>query len=161
MEDKIFIRNFEEKDLEHIVMRHGDIYAREYNFDESFKDYVRKPLYEFYNKFDKNSENIWIAEEKGKTVGFIALVKVDDDTGQLRWFLLEEEMRGKGIGNILMTTLIDFAKEKNYKDIYLWTVDFLDAARHLYEKYGFELEDKKTSNIWGKELTEEKWSLKL
>jgi N-acetylglutamate synthase-like GNAT family acetyltransferase len=161
MEDKIFIRNFEEKDLEHIVMRHGDIYSREYNFDESFKDYVRKPLYEFYNKFDKNSENIWIAEEKGKTVGFIALVKVDDDTAQLRWFLLEEEMRGKGIGNILMTTLIDFAKEKNYKDIYLWTVDFLDAARHLYEKYGFELEDKKTSNIWGKELTEEKWSLKL
>jgi GNAT superfamily N-acetyltransferase len=70
-------------------------------------------------------------------------------------------MRGKGIGNMLMKTLIDFAKEKNYKNIYLWTVDFLDAARHLYEKYGFELQDRKISIVWGKELIEEKWSLKL
>jgi|SRR6056297_1192264 len=161
MNEKLIIRNFIEKDLDHIVKRHGEIYKEEYNFDESFVDYVREPLYEFYENFDKNYENIWVAEYEGDIAGFIALVKVDTDTAQLRWFLLEKDLRGKGIGKKLMNTLIEFAKDKDYKNIYLWTVGFLDTARHIYEKFGFELEERKSSNVWGKELIEEKWKLKL
>ena len=161
MDEKLLIRNFVEEDLDYIVKRHGDIYEKEYDFDETFIDYVKNPLYEFYEGYDKNNENIWIAEYEGNTAGFIALVKVNEETAQLRWFLLEKEMRGKGIGSKLMSTLVKFAKDKNYKNIYLWTVDFLDAARHLYEKFGFELEETKTSNIWGKRITEEKWNLKI
>lgn len=161
MEEKLLIRDFVEEDLDYIVKRHGKIYEREYNFDDTFIDYVKKPLYKFYENFDSNKENIWIAEYEGNIVGFIALVKVNEETAQLRWFLLEKEMRGKGIGSKLMSTLLNFAREKNYKNIYLWTVDFLDAARHLYEKFGFELEETKTSNIWGKRLTEEKWNLNI
>ncbi len=161
MNEKLIIRDFVEDDLNYIIKRHGEIYEKEYDFDKTFVDYVRKPLYEFYKNFDKNHENVWIADFEGNTVGFIALVKVNEDTAQLRWFLLEKEMRGRGIGNKLMSTLVEFAKDKNYKNIYLWTVGFLDAARHLYEKYGFELIETKDSSVWGKKLTEEKWSLKL
>jgi GNAT superfamily N-acetyltransferase len=161
MNEKLVIRNFVEEDLDHIIKRHGQIYEKEYRFDETFVDYVRKPLYEFYENFDKNFENIWIAVYEEDIAGFIALVKVDEYTAQLRWFLLEKEMRGKGIGSELMTNLIEFAKDKNYNNIYLWTVGFLDAARHLYEKFGFELMETKASTIWGKKLTEEKWNLKI
>ncbi|MDW7668736.1 MAG: GNAT family N-acetyltransferase, partial [Bacillota bacterium] len=129
-----------------IIKRHGEIYEKEYDFDKTFVDYVRKPLYEFYENFDENHENVWIAEYEGNTAGLIALVKVDKDTAQLRWFLMEKELRGKGIGSKLISTLIEFAKEKKYKNNYLWTVGFLDAARHLYEKYGFELIETKGSN---------------
>ncbi len=161
MDENLVIRNFTENDLDYIIKRHGEIYENEYKFDETFVDYVREPLYEFYENFDKKYENIWIAEYEGSTAGFIALVRVDEDTAQLRWFLMEKELRGKGIGNKLMNTLIKFAKDKDYKNIYLWTVGFLDTARHLYEKFGFELIETKNSNIWGKKLTEEKWNLKV
>ena len=59
--------------------------------------------------------------------------------GHLRWFITSDEILGKGIGTLLVSSAMDLCWAKGYNHIYLWTITGLDAARHLYEKFGFEL----------------------
>lgn len=157
----INIRSFKLKDINHIIDRHEKLYKSEYGFDKSFKNYVSDAIYKFTNTFDKDNENIWIAEHKGKTIGSIALVKVDNTTAQLRWFLIEPNMRGAGLGKRLISTLLYFARQKGYTHIFLDTISDVHAARHLYKSNGFILSNKHSHNIWGKRLTEERWTMNL
>ncbi len=157
----VTIRTYQQKDIDYIIKRHRELYETEYGFSPAFGDYVEKYLLEFHERHDEDWDNIWIAESYNEIVGVIALVKVNVSTAQLRWFLIEPEMRGRGLGHRLMETVIDFCKEKNYDHVVLWTVSMLDAARHLYRHYGFELTETKKNDTWGESLTEERWDLYL
>jgi N-acetylglutamate synthase-like GNAT family acetyltransferase len=158
----LLIRSYRKDDVDYIIDRHRELYDKEYGFSSDFVDYVEKYVKEFDKNHDETKENIWIAEAGGKRVGMIALVKAAEDTAQLRWFLIEPEMRGKGLGHRLMKTLIDFSKEKGYKHIFLWTVDILKAARHLYKYYGFKLTETVENDVWTDDvILEERWDLEL
>ncbi len=136
-----------------------DRYEKENGFNSKFGDYVKENVLKFDRDHDKNKENIWVAEIDGVIVGCIAIVKVNDSTAQLRWFLIEPQWRGMGLGHKLIQTAISFCKNKNYTHVFLWTVNILKTARHLYESYGFSLTETIKSNEWGKELFEERWDL--
>lgn len=160
--NSIKIRKFNPTDIEYIIKCHRELYKIEYEFTPEFSDYVEVYVTKFNEHHDETKENIWIAESDGRPVGVIAAVKVDTSSAQLRWFLIEPEMRGKGLGNTLMKTAIDFCKEKNYKHILLWTVNVLETARHLYKSYGFNLTESIDNNTWTNHLIkEERWDLYL
>lgn len=155
----ITIRTYKAKDVEYVINRHRELYGMEYGFKAEFSDYVEKYVLKFEEHHDESKENIWIAEAGGKPVGMIAIVKADDNTAQLRWFLIEPEMRGLGLGYKLMNTVMDFCKQKGYKHVFLWTVSILEAARILYKRFGFELTESKDNDSWGVHLTEERWDM--
>lgn len=160
--NSVVIRTYKAKDIGYVIARHRELYEDEYKFSKEFSDYVGKYVLEFHEHHDEAKENMWIAEVNGKVAGVIALVKVDDDTAQLRWFLIEPEARGKGLGRKLIETLIDFCKEKGYKHILLWTVNILEAARHLYGSYGFKLTESVENTSWTDDIIyEEHWDLYL
>lgn len=160
---KVQIREYEKKDIDYIINRHRELYDTEYGFSSEFGEYVAKYVNKFDESHDKEKEKIWIVEENGKQIGVIAVVKGEDNkTAQLRWFLLEPEARGKGLGHKLVDTVIEFSKANNYKHIYLWTVNILGAARHIYKSHGFELTEEIDNSSWTKELIkEERWDLEL
>lgn len=155
------IRSFLPQDLGTIVEKHYELYKTEFGFDLTFKDYVGNAVDQFAKSHDKNKENIWVVEMGERVVGSIAIVKVDDKTAQLRWFLIDPDLRGKGLGNKLMATAVDFCRLKGYTCIFLWTVSILQAARHLYQQYGFSLTATEEHDVWGKHLIEERWDLRL
>ena len=162
VEQSAKIRTFEPADIEEIVHIHQDIYEAEYGFNrELFGEYVGKYARLFHISYKPNQENIWIVECNGQPIGSIALVRVDDATAQLRWFVLKAEARGMKLGHRLMQTLLDFARQKQYQRIFLWTLDNLHAARHLYSQYGFTLTETQHSDLWGTQVTEERWDLEL
>ncbi len=72
--------------------------------------------------------------------GHIAVVgsQVERPGTRLRWFHIDEKYRGHGIGRELLTRAIDFCRRQGYKAVWLWTMDGLDAARHLYISFGFK-----------------------
>jgi len=76
-----------------------------------------------------------------KPIGYAHLDKEND----LIWLgiaIIESE-KGKGLGNMLMKHLINFAIEQKLKIIFL-TVDLQNTnAIKLYQKYHFEIEAKK------------------
>ncbi len=146
-------------DLDYIIFRQIELYEDEYGFGPEFGKYVEKYVRRFHEKHDEN-ENLWIAEMDNRPAGVIAIVK-SGDAAQLRWFFIEPEVRGRGVGHKLIRKAIDFCREKNYRHIYLLTVSILDAARHLYKSYGFKVTEAKDNREWGLTLREERWDLYL
>jgi GNAT superfamily N-acetyltransferase len=160
--ESLIIRTYKQTDMDFIIKRHKELYEDEYGFSSEFGDYVEKYVLKFHDYHDENRENIWIVEKDGKQIGVIAIVSADEAAAQLRWFLIEPEMRGRGLGHKLVKTAIDFCREKNYKHILLWTVNILGAARNLYKAYGFTLTESVKNDSWSKDIIyEERWDLEL
>ncbi len=60
-----------------------------------------------------------------------------------------------------MEAAVGFCTKKNYPRVYLWTFEGLDAARHLYEKFGFTLKEENAGTQWGTRVKEQKFILNL
>ncbi|MCX6225674.1 MAG: GNAT family N-acetyltransferase [Bacteroidia bacterium] len=147
-------------DIEKIVRYHDEYYAVNYGFNHDFGRYVEGPLTEFYARNSSN-ERIWLLDDHTDLKGCIALARVSEDEAQLRWFYVDESLRGRGYGYELINLLIRFAVENNYQRIILWTVSLLEEARRLYEKNGFTLEEEHETKIWGRDLVEQKFTKRL
>jgi putative acetyltransferase len=63
---------------------------------------------------------------------------VNENICELRKMYLLKEMRGRGLGKIILDTAIDIAKEKHYGKIILETISALKTAIFLYKRYGFK-----------------------
>ena len=160
MKDDFTIREFEPGDASLVSHLHMIYYMKHYNFKGIFEHYVMKGISEFLK--NPNKSQLWIAVKENKIVGSIAIVNISDETAQLRWFIVDNEMQGRGLGNKLMDKAMDFCKENCYKKIFLWTFDSLDAARHLYKKHGFIPIETQENNEWSSNIIlEEKWELNL
>lgn len=156
----ISIRPFQPGDLGYVAYLHGYLYDRKYQFGPMFEYYVMKGLTEFMMNTDGGE--LWVAEVDNEIVGSIAITKSSDTVAQLRWFVLDENYQGMGIGKQLMETSLNFCKENHYEHVFLWTVSTLAAARYLYQKYQFKLTEEKPNDEWtGTTLMEERWDLDL
>ena len=147
-------------DIGAIVAMHGLIYAREQGWDHRFEAYVAGPLSEFALRTNPR-ERIWIVERAGVVVGVIAIVEAAPGDAQLRWFLLDPSLRGRGIGKRLIDSALTFCRDSGYAHVLLWTVAGLEPARHLYESVGFTLTLEEPGQHWDAGVVEQRFDLKL
>jgi GNAT superfamily N-acetyltransferase len=148
-------------DLGYITYLHGRIYHEEYGFDTTFEPYVARPLSDFSLAGDKSGQRVWIVEMDDQIVGCVAIVDAGGNEAQLRWLLLTEEIRGKGLGKRLMSEALGFCREKGYDNVFLWTIDALHAAASLYLGNGFKVTEEKKHLMWGVEVNEQRYDLRL
>jgi DNA-binding MarR family transcriptional regulator/N-acetylglutamate synthase-like GNAT family acetyltransferase len=156
-----FIRQPVPGDMGWVVKRHGELYAEEYGWDEQFEALVAEIVAKFIQQFDAKHENCWMAERDGENIGCIFLVKKDADTAKLRLLLVDPKARGIGLGSKLIDECIRFARRCGYKKMVLWTNSNLLAARHLYQKAGFQLVEQEAHHSFGHDLVGENWELSL
>jgi len=147
-------------DIGYVIYLHGFLYKNEYGYGIEFETYVAEGLVEFYRQYDQQKDCVWICEHENKMVGFLLLMH-RGDVAQLRYFILQPEYRGIGLGNKLMSLYMDFLKEKKYKSSYLLTTGELPASAHLYKKFGFSLTEEKPSNAFGKPVVQQRYDLSL
>jgi GNAT superfamily N-acetyltransferase len=157
----IVLRGLEPGDLGWIVQRHGEIYAREYRWDESFEALVARIVADYAADHDPQREDTWIAELDGERAGCVMCVAKDAQTAQLRLLLVEPHARGRGIGSRLVDECIRFARRKGYERLVLWTNDVLHSARRIYEAAGFQLGEQEPHNSFGQDLVGQNWWLDL
>ena len=148
-------------DIGHLARLHGILYAKECGYDHTFEAYVAEGLAEFVKSTSPDRNRIWLAERNDQIVGSIAIVGSSKLEAQLRWFLVHPDCRGLGLGRELMNEALSFCREMKYGSVFLWTTSELVAARHLYTSVGFRKTGEKTHEIWGKEVTEERYDLQL
>lgn len=144
-------------DLGYLVYLHGKLYAEEFGYMQGLEIYAMESILESIKNFSPR-DRFWIARTKNKIAGSIALIN-RGEAAQLRYFLLEPEFRGQGLGNKLMQAFMDFLHSNDYQSAYLWTTNELPAAAHLYRKYGFKLTEEIPSKQFDKETIEQKYEL--
>jgi len=147
-------------DLGYVIYLHGRLYAREYGYGLQFEAYVAEGLCEFMERHDPQMDRVWICEHGGRMIGFLLAMK-RGEAAQLRYFLIDPEYRGIGLGKKLMGLFMEFIRERGYRKAYLWTTHELTAAAHLYTSAGFKLTEEKESTSFGKPLRERRYDLEL
>ncbi len=146
-----------------IAELHATYYHVNWGFGLFFEAKVATDLSEFLGRYDESRDGFWTLSLNNQIEGGIAIdgIKAMTDGAHLRWFILSPEMQGRGFGNRLMEKAISFCKKKGYRRAYLWTVEGLHPARHLYEKFSFKLIEQAEGRQWGKNVIEQKFQLTL
>ena len=145
-----------------IVELHGMYYQPHWGFGAFFEAKVASELAEFFGRYNPRRDGFWTASVAGRVEGSVT---IDDahaaaEGAHLRWFIMSDALRGKGVGNRLIRAAVDFCRGNQYPRVYLWTFEGLHAARHLYEKAGFLLVEQHRGTQWGTEVTEQRFELR-
>jgi peptidyl-dipeptidase Dcp len=148
-------------DLGYVIHLHGKLYKNQYDFGIEFESYVALGLHDFFHQYNPIKDRVWIAEHKNIIIGSLMLMHHENNTAQLRYFLIEPEYRGIGLGRKMMNLFMEFLHASNYQSAFLLTTHELTTAASLYIHHGFKLTEEKTTNSFGKPLKEQRYDLLL
>lgn len=124
-------------------------------YSSEYKDKLLKISLEWLNRYDlledvdiemvSNPERmidgggqVFLAQkEDGEIVGMV-MVEDQGEACEILKLAVKESARGMGAGQMLMETALQFIRSKGKKKAVLCTSQKLAAARHIYEKLGFQ-----------------------
>ncbi|CDI02296.1 GCN5-related N-acetyltransferase [Candidatus Competibacter denitrificans Run_A_D11] len=111
-------------------------YAASLNFNLCFQNFSEE-LAGLPGDYAPPRGCLLLATHDSSPAGCIALRPLAKNNGELKRLYVRPAFRGLGIGQCLVKTLIDRAKEKGYEKIFLDTVGEMQKAQALYEAFGF------------------------
>ena len=104
-------------------------------------------------RIEKADSEIFVAENDGKSIGFVQLYPLFSSTRMKRYWLLNDlfvngNYRGKGFSKELIEEAKELAKSTNAAGILLETGKSNDVGNKLYPSCGFELYDEVNFYEW-------------
>ena len=148
-----------------VVALQARYYAEAWGFGPFFEAKLAREMAAFAGRYDPSRDLILSTATAEQTTGSITIDGSDpaapDGYLHLRWFILGDGLRGRGLGRALMTEALAFARELERPGVYLWTFAGLDAARRLYDDAGFRLAEEQVGETWGTRVTEQRFVLEL
>ena len=137
----IQIRKAREKDLEEMLVIYNDIIINTTAVYD-YKPHTMEMRRQWFATKQEQGFPVFVADENGKVVGFSSI-------GPFRaWaaykysvessIYVAADQRGKGIGKLLMTPLIQAAEQLNMHTILAGIDATNDASIMLHKKFGFE-----------------------
>jgi DNA-binding MarR family transcriptional regulator/GNAT superfamily N-acetyltransferase len=140
-----------------VASLHARYYSEHSGFGVYFEKLVATGLAEFSELLPDPDRQLWLVVDNGRTLASIAIDgNAKTRVAHLRWFIVDDSLRGLGIGRQLMTRAMAFVDER-FDETYLWTFKGLDAARHLYEAFGFHLAEEAEGTQWGEAVVEQRF----
>lgn len=135
----ITIEPFENQDTNQIVDLILNIQQNEFQVPITINE--QPDLLNIPTFYQQRKGNFWVAKYEGQVVGTIALIDCGESIGVIRKMFVKKEFRGKefGIAQRLLDLLLSVAKEAEMNNIYLGTIERLQAAIRFYERNGFTL----------------------
>jgi GNAT superfamily N-acetyltransferase len=142
----IEITGYRPGDIGRITELHGTYYTHYWNLGTDFEANVAAGFGAFIKDFDPEYDGAWFARADDKVIGGIFIdghevqrLGNEEGRARLRFFILDPNYHGYGLGGRLMEAAMRFCREKGYRRVHLTTFAGLKAARHLYDKYGFQV----------------------
>ena len=81
---------------------------------------------------------IFMIQKNYNTIGTFAFIKKSAKIYEFSKMAISPDERGNGYGNMAMEFLIQFAKNKKWSKLILYSNTKLKNSIHLYKKYGFK-----------------------
>ncbi|MCM1134923.1 MAG: GNAT family N-acetyltransferase [Clostridium sp.] len=112
---------------------------------------TKEHLHQFLNKdaADWTGSAYVATENNGKTIGFFCYsINIDDNTGFLKFVIVDPQKRGAGYGQKMLQLALQYAFQITGVDaVQLNVFEENDAAKHCYKKIGF-VEKSISSNVF-------------
>lgn len=139
--------------LADVVRLHIDYYSAHWGFGLAFETKVAGELAEFLSRYDPVADLfLTVYSASGECVGSISLdcesAKGSPDGAHLRWFIVDENYAGRGVGRQLLEKVLRHGEKTGINRIWLTTFEGLHAARRLYEEHGFKLVEVRDVDQW-------------
>ena len=149
-------------DLGWVVMKHGEVYAREFGWSTDFEALVAGIVADYANDPDPTRNGAWIAELNRRRAGCIFCVASSEPgIAKLRILLVDPSALGHDLGYRLVDTALAFAAAVGYRRSRLWTNHPLVAARRIYLRHGFKLVAEEPHHNFGVDLIGQTYELDL
>ena len=164
LQDKVVIgQGYTSGLIGRVAEMHAHYYSKHSGFGAHFEALVAGGMAEFIPRLESSKNATWYATKRGTIVGSVSIDGEDlgNNIAHLRWFIVDDGLRGAGLGRRFIQAAVDFCDEQKFDEIHLWTFQGLDAARKLYEAFGFVMVDEQAGSQWGKEVIEQKFIRKL
>lgn len=111
--------------------------------------YFDKSTDHLYEEFRTKRSAYFIVEENSQVIGGAGIYpsnNLPEHTCELVKMYLSKNVRGRGIGRILLSACINEAKALGYKQMYIETMPELATAVSMYHKAGFQTIDNPLGN---------------
>jgi len=131
----------------------GRTIAASHRVDWTLEAMVAEQQCEFFRRFDPRRDRVWVAQQDGVPRGALTIdgPRPHDgrDSARLRFFILDESLRGRGLGRKMLAEAMRFCRERGYRRVFLTTLPRLDAALRLYHQHGFVLVSESEEGFHG------------
>ena len=161
-QEVIVRREFRAGAAEAIIELQERIYRAEHGVDDRFRESVTAGLEAALARGWPIWEGaVWLVEHRQRLAGCLAMTVDDDGAGRVRWFVLEPELRGQGLGRRLVSELIDEARASGLEKLRLDTFSALKAAAAIYRSVGFRVVSECERDHWGPPIVYQEYELEL
>ena len=79
----------------------------------------------------------FVVREGVRVVGSVGVDRVGDGTAELHRLYLDPALRGRGLGNALVETVLGWCRDSGVTRLVLWSDTRFEHAHRLYLRHGF------------------------
>lgn len=155
------LRTFRAGDMGLIAARQSILYREVYGWGPQIEVIEGEVTTNFLRDFKPGREQCWVAEVDGVMAGSVFITDEGEGLSRLRLLYVEPFARGLGIGDALVSTCLQFAREVGYREMTLWTHTVLESARRIYAGHGFRIVETHVHEDFGEPVQSETWRLDL
>jgi len=107
-----------------------------YAFGSTYAGEVKAPEATWRQRL--RSRTRFVAEVDGEVAGTVSGgAGTDNNTAVVTAMWVEPRFRRRGVGDVLLTTVLEWAREQRYGRIFLWVTAGNESAERLYLRHGF------------------------
>jgi GNAT superfamily N-acetyltransferase len=151
-------------DVDAIVDLHDRVYRGEYGASEHWVQGIRWAIEQAVGRgWPRESElgSVWLVQQDSRLVGSLALVLECPRVGHLDWFVLDADVRGRGLGRRLVFDLIAEARARRMEKLTVQTFSKLAAAARIYRAAGFSVVWHQEADWHGERVVHQLYELSL
>lgn len=99
----------------------GRSIAASHHVDWTLDAMIAEQQVEFFRRFDPTLDRVWAAMERSVPLGALTIdgPRPGRESARLRFFILDEQLRGHGLGRQMLNLAIEFCRERGYQNVFL------------------------------------------
>lgn len=86
----------------------------------------------------------FVVRDRGRVVGSVGVDRIADDTAELHRLYLDPAVRGRGLGDALVETIVGWCRDHGIARLVLWSDTRFVHAHRLYLRHGFRQTGERT-----------------